>query len=1019
MATAEQRQAAEEDARRIEVRVGFATASGVGAGVAALGLLAWLKGTTSWFDPVDDGSVWVASTMAMGYLLVALQLVSSLLVHEHLMARLEGRAWRGGVLVLWLLRAAITACVLTAVWWSRPDDSAHRWAWRIPGHGTPDWETAGAFLLGAELVLVVLLLLQWRVHGSVRLGEELTVKPARELVEGEAYAGRSVEPARLAAIGASGGGIRAAAFVLGGHQAVQDRAADLGVTEPADEPHVFAVSGGSYMATAMALRRKYATDGTPRPPEEVTAWDTTYATGSAELQWLRRHTRYLFEPGARLRDGVLTLLLGAAVNIFLACVALRFVAWVSTQLSTLLGVVEVTRKQKETDLIGSGEVIDVTLRVADVKLRLLGLPLLCLVLVGVLTAVAWYAATRFDRADGSQEQAGRLLSIAAKGRPVLLLLAAAWLLLTFVLPGATAGATKLAAGNQPTTRVASALTGLGLVDEHVCRAALLRNLARAEVQADQLARINPGAEQTVSGGACGTELDITRTAVPAADAPDDVRVTGEPITTDTLEAMRDYVDTTGRSTRTRVAGIGLLLTVVASLLRRGSAPAAASTGRFAAIRRKLLTWLPLAIMAALAAYLAVLWSGGLLVHMDGPGDGHYLLVTAVLTAVASTVAFVVDANVTSMHRYYRSSLSSGFAVGVDGEGADARARELAADRVYRFSDLGDAPGSPRLHVVATLNTQEPGEAPTLRRGYPVVFSGAGVATYRYRDSEPVPMRAYEEYAGPGRVSIMATVGISGAAVSPIMGRYNEQMAPYRMLLALFNLRLGTWTLNPAHTPGDSRTSGAGRGLFGFLWLTTKPGLVQMGLEAAGKSSADQRWVYLSDGGHLDNTALVECVRHTGSAGRVLVLDASNDPVDSWAAAGDAIAVVKADLDVDLRRVELAVSGESLPWARRYRGTGTHTGLDVLVVKAVRVDPDDEAWWPRLPPNVQSFLLGHPDFPRSSTGRQKFGDLEFEAYRALGHVATHSAIATARWDSEGEGAVHTDVLEERAVVADHD
>jgi hypothetical protein len=183
----------------------------------------------------------------------------------------------------------------------------------------------------------------------------------------------------------------------------------------------------------------------------------------------------------------------------------------------------------------------------------------------------------------------------------------------------------------------------------------------------------------------------------------------------------------------------------------------------------------------------------------------------------------------------------------------------------------------------------------------------------------------------------------------------------------------------------------------WLWMTRKPGLLNVAAEGAGSASADERWVYLSDGGHLDNTGLVECVRHavvTQQRGRILVLDASNDPVDSWSAVGDAVAVVRADLDVDLRRTDLTGLP---PWMRRYKGGG----LDVVVVKAIRTpdgsaEPHDTTWWDQLPPNVQSFQLVHKDFPRSSTARQKFGDLEFEAYRGLGFAAAGSALKAAGW-----------------------
>ena len=84
---------------------------------------------------------------------------------------------------------------------------------------------------------------------------------------------------------------------------------------------------------------------------------------------------------------------------------------------------------------------------------------------------------------------------------------------------------------------------------------------------------------------------------------------------------------------------------------------------------------------------------------------------------------------------------------------------------------------------------------------------------------------------------------------------------------------------------------------------------------------------------------------------------------------------------------------------------------MLVVKAARVqppkpgekaedqDPDAKGLWVLLPPNVQSFLRGHPDFPRASTARQRFGDLEFEAYRGLGYASTRTALVAAGWVDE--------------------
>ena len=473
-----------------------------------------------------------------------------------------------------------------------------------------------------------------------------------------------------------------------------------------------------------------------------------------------------------------------------------------------------------------------------------------------------------------------------------------------------------------------------------------------------------------------------------------------------------------------VAIAGLLLSVL-GLLRRGPAPGegATTTKWFAALRRRLLTVLPLTVFGLLAVYLGLLWFRWLATGVHG---GHVLVATVVVV-IGCAIAFLIDANVTSMHNYYRARLADAFAVGVQ----DGRAVALPPEVIYRFSDLqgpeveaserqtislegGLVTLDPevvtvektpaRLHIVATLNTQAPNESPTMRGGFPLVFGAEQVQLFREAGlTIERSMRSYENFAGPRRLSIMSTVAISGAAVSPLMGRYAEQMAPYRFLLTVFNIRLGTWVRNPAHTPDDAMPMKRS----GFLSLTTKPGLAQMALEAAGSSSARRRWVYLSDGGHLDNTGMVESVRHVvreGKAGRVLILDASNDVGKEWQAVGDAVSVIRADLDLDLRRQE---GRDWPPWMRLYAAEDAagRCLIEVLVVKAVRVEPLDKTddgeshfdWWAVLPPDVQSFQARHADFPRASTGRQKFGDLEFEAYRALAFAAVTQALRIVEWD----------------------
>ncbi|KQU67572.1 hypothetical protein [Phycicoccus sp. Root101] len=790
------------------------------------------------------------------------------------------------------------------------------------------------------------------------------------------------------AIGASGGGIRATAFALGGMHALQDHAKELGLDRVEDEPAIFAVSGGSYMGAALALRRRFAGDGSPVPP---IPWTQSYRPNSSEIERLRRHTRYLFEPVARWRDGLVSLVLGASVNVIVVGLTLLFATLVSATLAVTVGFVAAHRVSRVVD--NTPVVLVDGLQLAPSWgtgqwLGLLSVPIACLVVLVGLTVWDWRGTAVFDDTDPDQPQRDETIATrdkVARWRPLVLGVAAVWLAVVAGLPAALVGVTTLTTSNKPTTLGAAALSGLGFGTRSICEEAASQNIAKAVSKVSLEARISPDEARSVDAGACGYETEVTRTLVTKGDKDpaNDVLLKGDD------QAARDLAGATRVSVQ--IGGISGLFLAVIGLLRRGPSPeAAAEANLMARVKRYLLTWLPLAIVGLVAVYLQLLWMFHYLIELKGPFTPTFVAWSALLVAVACLLAYLVDANATSMHGFYRARLADAFCVGIDA--TTGRAVELPPAQVYRYSDL-DGIG---LNIVATLNSKAPNEAPTMRGGFPVVFGPQGIRVFREEGTTvTVPMREYEDFAGAGRTSVMASVAISGAAISPLMGRFGIQMAPYRLLLTLFNLRVGTWVRNPlhTHTPVLERPKG-------WLWLTSKPGLTKIAVEAAGRLSADDRWIYLSDGGHLDNTGLVECVRqHVTSGGdaarRILIFDASNDPPQSWSAVGDAIAVVRADLDIDLQRQMIE---DEPPWLRCYRDP---RGLEVVVVKSVRVEPPAAGatgvdWNAALPPNVQSFQINNKDFPRAPTARQKFGDLEFEAYRGLGYAATVTSLRMCHW-----------------------
>ena len=112
---------------------------------------------------------------------------------------------------------------------------------------------------------------------------------------------------RRRAVCCSGGGIRAAAFALGGVQGLRRRepvATGRGTT---DVDLVSAVSGGSYLAGSLAMVNHDA-----GPTAAATA---PYALGSPEDNRLRNHTRYLAEDSRVAAIGVLSILYGLLLNL--------------------------------------------------------------------------------------------------------------------------------------------------------------------------------------------------------------------------------------------------------------------------------------------------------------------------------------------------------------------------------------------------------------------------------------------------------------------------------------------------------------------------------------------------------------------------------------------------------------------------------------------------------------------------------------------------------------------------------
>jgi hypothetical protein len=262
------------------------------------------------------------------------------------------------------------------------------------------------------------------------------------------------------------------------------------------------------------------------------------------------------------------------------------------------------------------------------------------------------------------------------------------------------------------------------------------------------------------------------------------------------------------------------------------------------------------------------------------------------------------------------------------------------------------------------------------------------------------------------VTLPAAVAVSAAAVSPLAGRTTRQSQ--RVLLALANVRLGLWLPNPLLVTTEERSAGSGPlrrlrdqfrpyvpRLLRRLWdQFRQPGPRLLLLELVGRTHLGGKWVYVSDGGHFDNSALVEALRRKPRT--IFAFDASGDPVDRWSTLGTAVALARTELGahVELRPTDMKPTGRQYVTTPFVRGDVWYAPVDLT-------RPPDATLWvtklgvrPDAPWDVRAYAERFPEFPSDPTFFQLYGDEQFEAYRMLGRDATDQMLREYRiWSAQ--------------------
>jgi hypothetical protein len=337
-----------------------------------------------------------------------------------------------------------------------------------------------------------------------------------------------------------------------------------------------------------------------------------------------------------------------------------------------------------------------------------------------------------------------------------------------------------------------------------------------------------------------------------------------------------------------------------------------------------------------------------------------------LTGLSAGVSWFVNVNRFSLHALYRNRLMRAF-LGSARATANPR-REPDPFTGFDQADnlrMATLPTGKLLHVInIALNAVSSKNLAWQERraeSFTVTPLAVGNPNVGYRPTERFGSL-------DGGITLGTAMAISGAAVSPNMGYHSSPLLGF--LLMLFNVRLGWWLGNPAHSAYDREGPDFS--------------LVPLLEELASQTTDDGRWIYLSDGGHFENLGIYEMVRRRCRV--IVVSDAGADPGCSFEDLGNAMRKIYIDqgVSVDFENLDLTAR-QTPPKTGSYCALGriTYPGSCkpgwILYIKP--------GYHGNEPAHIRSYAIAHAAFPHESTANQWFSESQFESYRGLGaHVA---------------------------------
>lgn len=380
-------------------------------------------------------------------------------------------------------------------------------------------------------------------------------------------------------------------------------------------------------------------------------------------------------------------------------------------------------------------------------------------------------------------------------------------------------------------------------------------------------------------------------------------------------------------------------------------------------------------------------------------DIPQLIPKLALGALLIILGFFSNPNATSFHRFYRKQLADAF-LQFTGNYQNVLLKDLSNVESDQKADYL----APYPLINTCLNLQsssDPNFQGTKASDYFLLsplYSGAKLTGYI----------STAEHQGYQTMTLPAAVTISAAAVNPGMGIYSNKILS--ILTTVLNLRLGYWTANPKRLKTSYPIV-----FWPFYFF----------YELFSRIGTDKKMVNISDGGHIENLAVMELLRRKCKL--ILAIDAGADPDFVFTDLENLAIRARNELGIDIRFREDQTPEEVMRpdpshgySKRRYAIADLYQLWDkvekdgneviehyenkkvgtLVYIKSTVTAPEGRPNIPKedhLKYGTYKYKIYHPLFPHEPTSDQFFDPIQWESYYQLGQYMGADVLGLRRLD----------------------